>query len=138
MGRRGYTPFVDAVEATPSQFAQAADLLAEARSEAERIIAAAERRADLLLADADRRAAAQRSAASIFLQKARAVLEIAQQRAALAPPEIDLTGRSRADDEPSAVSDAPLPGELDRLLADAVASAVATSVAATQNRFIGR
>jgi len=134
----------------PNDFTAASDLVALAKREAAGIIDDAERRADLLLVKAERAAAAKQSEAEIYLQKARAVLEIAQQRASNRPrvlslvepvaavPDrhIDLTGPVAASD-PGRSDTGPgggIPEGFDRLLTAAVSTAVANSVASTRRR----
>lgn len=138
-------------------FAVASDLVDRARGEAAQIIAEAERRSDLIVVEAERSAAAKRGEGDLYLSKARAVLEIAQQRAALRPVFLDLVDSdSDTDSDSDSDSDTdsdievellgcestpdhgavprgdPLPGEFERLLREAVASAVAASVASSR------
>jgi hypothetical protein len=130
-------------------FTAASELVGQARLEADAIMDEANRRADLMVVKAERAAAAKRSEAEIYLQKARAVLEIAHQRASNRPQvlptieadpiheaadqRLDLTlDRPRMTDEPATAGRSPLPEGFDRLLGNAVSAAVANSVASTR------
>ncbi len=130
-------------------FAAASELVAQARLEADAILDEANRRADLMVVKAERAAAAKRSEAEIYLQKSRAVLEIAQQRASNRPQvlssfeaestphaadqRLDLTlDDPQLTDEHLTTGRGPLPEGFDRLLGNAVSAAVANSVASTR------
>ena len=120
--------------------------MAEAQRRADAIVDEARRRADLMIVEAEASITSRRSEAELYLTKARAVLEIAQQRAEQAPTEIidlreagDLPDAD--DDLVGAVDDASesqLPGEMDRLLDEAVANAVARTLNESQGLLIGR
>lgn len=130
-------------------FTVASDLVSDARREADTILDDAARRADLLVVKADRAAAAKQSEAEIYLQKARAVLEIAQQRASNRPrvlslidadPQVEQAADERLDlteTEPAAEARLDLTEAEPELVAEAADSGDFDRIPAGFDRLLG-